>query len=463
MQTYEVNFDGLIGPTHNYSGLSRGNLASEAHAAMVSHPKAAALQGIAKMRTLIQLGYKQGFFPPQIRPELGLLKQLGFSGNDAEVLQAVTNQAPHLLGTVYSASSMWAANAATVTPSVDASDGRVHFTAANLVTTVHRAIECQQTTHCLSQVFANTDHFEVHMPIAGHPAFGDEGAANHNRLCSGYQNPGVGLFVHGDGKEDGKGNGTGGPRRYPARQTLEASKAVARQHGVLETSVFLQQHPDAIDAGAFHNDVVAVANGPVLFYHEKAFEPGAAELAFNSIRDAVAEFQPICVPDNVVGLRDAIGSYLFNSQLLAAPASHGITATNGTAGKNSSMNEMTLIAPLECMEVESVRTYLQTLSRDRSQPIRDVVFVDVRQSMSNGGGPACLRLRVVLNEQEFAAVDQRFIATDNVLDELEGWVNQFYRDKLSPDDLKDPGFMDECHRTLKALEVVLGLEGFYPF
>ena len=25
---YEVNFDGLVGPTHNYAGLSYGNVAS---------------------------------------------------------------------------------------------------------------------------------------------------------------------------------------------------------------------------------------------------------------------------------------------------------------------------------------------------------------------------------------------------------------------------------------------------
>lgn len=446
MQSFEVNFDGLIGPTHNYSGLSRGNLASESHAAMVSHPKAAALQGIAKMRTLLQLGYQQGFLLPQVRPELGLLRQLGFSGSSNEILQAVAVEAPQLLGTVYSASSMWAANAATVTPSIDAPDGKVHFTAANLVTTVHRAIECQQTTRCLQEVFADQDYFEVHMPLTAHPVFGDEGAANHNRLCANYANGGVGLFVHGDGVTQ--------PKRFPARQTLEASRGVARQHGVLDSSVFLQQNPDAIDGGAFHNDVVSVANGPVLFYHELAFlsdssESAATEVAFNRIRKVVPNFNPICVPDKVVSLNDAIKSYLFNSQLLASP--HG------------EMDEMTLIAPLECQENESVRAYLLDLSRDETQPIRDVVFVDVRQSMSNGGGPACLRLRVVLNEKQLAAVDQRFIATDAILDQLENWVIQFYRDDLSPADLKDPEFMDESLRTLKALEVTLGIEGFYPF
>ena len=452
MNSYEVNFDGLIGPTHNYSGLSHGNLASQSHAAMVSYPKAAALQGIGKMRALIRLGYKQGFFLPQVRPDLGVLRQLGFTGSPLEVLEKVSAEAPHLLSMVYSASSMWAANAATVTPSADAADNKVHFTAANLVTTVHRAIECQQTTHCLSTVFADSEHFEIHGPITGHPTFGDEGAANHNRLCGAYGHKGVGLFVHGDrgiNRDGGDGDGVQAPTLFPARQTLEASRAVARQHGVLDDSVFLQQNPAAIDAGAFHNDVVAVSNGPVLFYHETAFVSAAANDAFARIKSIVPNFKPICVPATEVSLDDAIRSYLFNSQLLASPSGE--------------MSEMTLIAPLECQETESVRSFLQNLSRDESQPIRDVVFVDVRQSMSNGGGPACLRLRVVLNEAELAAVDPRFIATDPVLDVLEEWVNGFYRDEVSPADLKDPAFMEASLRALKALEVAIGVPGFYPF
>ena len=437
----EVNFDGLIGPTHNYSGLSRGNIASQNHAAMVSHPKAAALQGISKMRTLKQLGYQQGFFLPQIRPDFGVLRQLGFSGTDSDILQAVSAEAPQLLSLVYSASSMWAANAATMTPSCDAPDGKVHLTAANLVTTIHRAIECVQTTHSLHQVFADPGYFQVHAPITAHAAFGDEGAANHSRLCDQYGSKGIGLFVHGDGLVM--------PDRFPARQTLQASRGIARQHGVLSTSVFLQQNPAAIDAGAFHNDVVAVANGPVLFYHEAAFQPEAQGIAFDQLRAALPGFKPICVPASRVSLEDAIRSYLFNSQLLASPGGH--------------MDEMILVAPLECQETPAVRDYLMQLSRDHTQPIRDVVFVDVRQSMSNGGGPACLRLRVVLTDAELAAVDQRFIATDSILGQLETWVNDFYRDDLSPDDLQDPAFMDESLRALKALEVVLDLEGYYPF
>ncbi len=44
----EINFDGIVGPSHNYAGLSLGNLASARNAGAVSRPRDAALQGLAK-------------------------------------------------------------------------------------------------------------------------------------------------------------------------------------------------------------------------------------------------------------------------------------------------------------------------------------------------------------------------------------------------------------------------------
>jgi succinylarginine dihydrolase len=292
----------------------------------------------------------------------------------------------------------------------------------------------------LRQVFSDPEMFTVHPPITAHANFGDEGAANHSRICSDYGEAGVGVFVYGNEHAEG---------RFPVRQRIEASRAVARQHGVTERSIFLQQNPAAIDAGAFHNDVVAVANGPVLFYHEQAFETESEQQAFALLTEQCPDFNPICVPQSDVSMDEAIRTYLFNSQLLAS--------------NDGNMSEMVLLAPIECSESESVMTYLQKLSRDEAQPIRDVMFVDVRQSMSNGGGPACLRLRVALSEAELAAVDDRFLATDTKLDALEGWISEFYRESLSAEDLGSPEFMEECFRALKALEVTLDLECFYPF
>jgi len=443
MSACEVNFDGLIGPNHNYSGLAFGNLASSRNANNVSSPRQAALQGLEKMRSLHRLGYRQGFLLPQLRPDLALLRRLGFTGTDSAVIEAVARQAPELLSMVYSASSMWAANAATVTPSADAADGKVNFTPANLVTTAHRAIEHNQTQLCLETVFADSRYFNVHRALPSQARFADEGAANHSRLSSDYGQRGVGLFVYGRGAQ-----GDTNTLTFPARQTMEASQAVARQHGVCEQSVYLQQSAIAINAGAFHNDVVSVANGPVLFFHEQAFEAASQQRAFAQLKERV-DFQPVCVPTAKVSLQDAIGSYLFNSQLLA--------------GNDGSFENMRLIAPTECRDNPRVNAYLAELVQDKTQPVCAVEFVDVRQSMSNGGGPACLRLRVALKDDELAAVNPTFMLDDARIDELQAWVNQHYRDELRPDDLKDPAFVAECYAAFDDLTRRLNLGNYYDF
>ena len=440
----EVNFDGLIGPTHHYGGLASGNLASSRNALRKSNPREAALQGLEKMRTLIKLGYTQGFLPPQQRPDLSLLSQLGFRGPDEHIISSTAEQAPELLSMVYSASSMWAANAATVTPSADSSDGRVHFTPANLLTTAHRAIEHPQTERILNTVFGNSDHFAVHSAVPSIGRFGDEGAANHTRLCTNYGDAGVGLFVYGRDDQTDLSNLT-----FPGRQTLASSQAVARQHGT-QSAVYLQQAAQAINAGAFHNDVVAVGNGPLLMYHQHAYEAQAAEQAFEALR-AQLPLQTLCVSADEVSLQDAIKSYLFNSQLLASA--------------DGDMSKMRLIAPSECEENTAVRQWIERTSQDCNQPIRNVEFVDVRQSMSNGGGPACLRLRVVLTDEQLAAVNPAFLLDEAKIDVLQDWVKRHYRDQLSVADLADVQFYREVITALEDLVSLLGLksQGLYPF
>src|SRR5690349_3572842 len=105
----EINFDGIVGPSHNYAGLSLGNLAATAHSGDVSYPRAAALQGLAKMRHNLALGLAQGFFVPLPRPNPEFLDRLAA---DAQTDRALTAAA-------WSASSMWTANAATVSPAAD--------------------------------------------------------------------------------------------------------------------------------------------------------------------------------------------------------------------------------------------------------------------------------------------------------------------------------------------------------
>ncbi|PMR68400.1 N-succinylarginine dihydrolase [Halomonas heilongjiangensis] len=442
----EVNFDGLVGPTHNYSGLALGNVASMTHEGLVANPREAALQGLAKMKALMDAGYAQGVLPPQQRPDLGALRSLGFTGSDAAVLARAAGEAPQILRAVCSASSMWTANAATVTPSLDAPDGRVHFTPANLQSSFHRFLEPATTARVLAAIFRDESRFAHHPVLPASPAFSDEGAANHTRLCGGHGEPGVHLFVYGREAFGWGAEESVAPKRFPARQTLEASQAVARQHGLGESqTVFAQQHPDAIDAGVFHNDVIAVGNGPVLLYHEMAFLAERATL--DELRAKLATpLIPVRVPLEAVSLDDAVASYLFNSQLLSNP--------DGT---------MTLVVPGECQERESVWRTIQDHLLAGNNPITEVVVKDVKQSMRNGGGPACLRLRVVLGEAERAALSGRVLLDEALHGELTAWVERHYRDRLAPEDLADPQLAVETLAALDELTRILAIGAVYPF
>ncbi|HEA51480.1 N-succinylarginine dihydrolase [Marinobacter antarcticus] len=438
----EANFDGLVGPTHNYAGLSWGNVASKSNVNAVSNPREAALQGLAKMKRLADRGYVQGILPPHERPHIPSLKALGFSGTDAQILAQAAKSSPSVLAAVSSASSMWTANAATVSPSSDTTDHRVHFTPANLSAKFHRSIEHTVTGRSLKSIFADEAYFAHHpaLPLGSH--FGDEGAANHTRLCGRYGEPGVELFVYGQVAFNERAPA---PKRYPARQTLEASQAIARLHGLRDKNlVFAQQNPASIDAGVFHNDVIAVGNGNTLFYHSMAFLNEEQILADIRSRLIGADFEAVRVSSEDVPLNDAVASYLFNSQLLNTP------------------DGMLLAVPGECREVASVSQYLDKLLA-AGGPITAVEVFDVKQSMRNGGGPACLRLRVVLNDEELQAMHRGVILTDRLYERLTTWVGAHYRDRLAREDLADPMLLDEVRKALDELTGILALGSIYDF
>ena len=386
----EINFDGIVGPSHNYAGLSLGNIASANHAGEPSYPRAAALQGVAKMRgNLARLGV-QGFLLPLPRPNHPLADALAMDGTEP----------PQLRAAPWSASSMWTANAATVSPAPDTADGRCHLTPANLVTMLHRAQEWPDTQRQLAIAFGDQRHFAIHDAVP--PTFGDEGAANHMRLCESHDAPGVEVFVYGR---------AGG--RFPARQHEQASRLVARAHGLdAKRTVFIEQNPEAIAAGAFHNDVVAVANGRVLFTHAEAFADQQG--AYAAIRAAFPALEVVEVPSSVVSLQEAIRTYLFNAQLLTLPDS-----------------AMALIVPEECRESPAVWAWAEAMLASKG-PIRQVIPVDVRQSMANGGGPACLRLRVVCDP---ATVDPRFLLDDAAADLIERTIAAHWPAQIDPSDL----------------------------
>lgn len=443
MKHFEVNFDGLVGPTHNYAGLSFGNVASQHNAKQVANPQQAAKQGLDKMKALADLGFKQGVLAPQQRPDLQLLRRIGFSGSDAKVISEAASAAPDALLAAYSASSMWTANAATVSPSADTTDGKVHFTPANLTNKLHRSLEPQVTGNILRAVFNDSKYFAHHQHLPENDYYGDEGAANHTRLCGQYGDSGLELFVYGRSAANASQTA---PTRYPARQTLEASQAIARLHGLSEdTALFIQQNPQVIDKGVFHNDVIAVGNRNVLFYHQEAFVDTEKQLA--RIRQALpdVDLHFIEVPAAQVSVEDAVTSYLFNTQLVSLAD-----------------NKMALIAPTDCQENPAVAAYLSDLL-SQNTPIQDVHYMDVKQSMRNGGGPACLRLRVALTDQELSAVNPYTLLDNELYTTLNQWVDKHYRDRLSFDDLKDPQLVTEVCTALDELTRILNIGSVYPF
>jgi succinylarginine dihydrolase len=410
----EINFDGIVGPSHNYAGLSFGNLAATLNAGAPANPRAAALQGIDKMRRAIELGLTQGILLAHRRPNEVWLTQLGTS---------VEGASEPLRAAAYSASAMWAANAATVSPAPDTKDGRCHLTPANLRTMPHRSHEWPETARQLRLAFADAQHFMVHDPVPD--CFGDEGAANHMRLCASHDEPGVEVFVYGV---------SGGS--FPARQHEEASRAIARLHGLdPERTLFVQQSEEAIAAGAFHNDVVAVANETVLFIHEQAFADSATVYA--ELEQRLPSIQIIEVPASAVSLAEAIASYVFNGQLVTLPESG-----------------MALVVPAEAREAPRVWGWLQEHVA-RNGPIRTIECVDVRQSMANGGGPACLRLRVVADP---TTIDPRFIADEALLDRIAHVIERHWPERLLPGDLADaslPARLEEARQALlRAIDLV---------
>ena len=436
----EYNFDGLVGPTHNYAGLAIGNTASMKNKNETSHPRAAALEGLEKMKFLMDRGFKQAVLPPHEQPDLKFLRTLGLTGSDEKLLKSAANLSPALLATCYSASSMWTANSATISPSADTQDGKVHFTPANLHSYLHRSLETKQTQIILKKIFSDSRYFVHHSPLPSLPAFADEGAANHNRLCHDYGKPGVEVFVYGR-------SGFFSARQtsvFHPRQTREASQLMILHHQLKKKkTILVQQNPKAIDAGVFHNDVICTADKNLIFYHECSFVN--TEKTIKKIEEKLFPDPLFKIPvkEKDISLKEAVSSYLFNSQLL--PQEKG---------------GWTLLAPKECEYQPSIKEYLQSLP---SNLIREVCFIPIWQSMQNGGGPACLRLRVVLTEEEAGTVHSGVILNPELYEKLKHWIEKHYRDRLKPKDLLDPLLIRESREALDELSRILQLKNIYPF
>ena len=434
----EYNFDGLVGPTHNYAGLAMGNKASMKNKSQISHPQKAALEGLEKMKFLMERGFKQAVLPPHNRPDLSFLKKLGFTGSPEMILKSAWKLSPALLAACYSASGMWTANSAVVSPSADTQDRKVHFTPANLHSYLHRSLESAQTARILKHIFSDPRYFVHHPPLPSHPVFSDEGAANHNRLCSTYLSPGIEIFVYG---RHGFFPGDGKTKIFYPRQTKEASEMLTFYHKLLpEKTILAQQNPEAIDAGVFHNDVICSTDQNLIFYHEKSFVETEKILQEIEQKISPTPLLKISVRTQDISLDEVVSSYLFNSQLLPI-----------------SKNKWILLSPEECQTTPSVKDYLDSLK----EIIQEVCFIPIRESIWNGGGPACLRLRVVLTAEEARAMHPGILFNHNLYEKLKIWIQKHYRDRLAPEDLLDPLLITESQNALEELSGILKIKNIY--
>jgi succinylarginine dihydrolase len=447
--SYEVNFDALPGLTHFYGGLALGNLPSMENEGIVSKPKRAALQSLEKMLILHKLGVKQALLPPHERPYLPVLPRLGYA-NDAEAaLKTLSKEAPWLLAAISSSSGMWAANAATVSPSIDSINNHVNFTPANLVSNFHRAIETDFTANVLRRIFANPVFFEHHAPLPSSTLFADEGAANHMRFCRHYNGPGVELFVYGV-KHSELSYMKKTSEKYPARQSYEASAAISRLHTLYpENTLFAQQSPLSIDTGAFHADLIATNNQNVLLFHENSFLDQEELLEMlNAKIEAVCDCSLIQleVSEEELPLDEALKTFFFNSQIVTLPD-----------------NSMAMILPIECQSSARVGAYLKKVLEDNANPITQIHYVDLRESMQNGGGPACLRLRVVLSEVELGKALDNVFFSDMLYERLTDHVNRYYPDTLTKEQLGSIELYKRSLDSLAEITRILNLGKIYPF
>ncbi len=435
----EINIDGMVGPTHHFGGLGVGNLASQAHHGHVSNPCEAALQGLSKMCRLADLGIPQFFLPPSPRPNLNWLSQLGFQGSPQDQIKRALDEAPSILSAAYSSAFMWTANAATVSASPDCSDGLTHVTVANLCSNLHRSQEALERLATLREFFSSVPKVRLHGPLPSSTPLRDEGAANHMRLWGESNESGVNVFVFSEDSGDGTS------QKFPSRQSKHASQAIARQHCLLPENTFmLRQHPQAIEAGVFHNDVIATSNMNLLIHHEYAFKDAESELErLEKTFPRVTRYSlnRLMVSNTQLPLSQAVASYLFNSQIVIP-----------TAGRKSRQEGgMVILCPHQCREIESARRLVESWVTDPQNPIQHVEYVTLAQSMAGGGGPACLRLRASLDDEQIREIPRSFWLTPERIDWLRSWIIQYYPRELSMSDLARQEF---SQHALNAVDVL---------
>lgn len=431
----EFNIDGLIGPTHHFGGLGIGNIASESNRSRLSHPRRAALEGLSKMRKLHELGIPQFFLPPPKRPNGAWLRSIGFDQSNPDDWKRCFDCFPTVFSSALSSSFMWMANAACVSAGVDSSDGKNRVVVANLAASLHRGQEREERFAQLASMFRHSGETEVVRGLPGLTPLRDEGAANIMRLWNAQRDQGIYVFVFGERERNTiEVNQSTSPVRQPAihpsRQTSLASRLVSNLLRIPSSrSLFVQQHPEAIDAGAFHNDVIATSHENFLLVHSRAFQdqPRELERISDTFRQQNGDSLRILeVDETELTLEQAVATYLFNSQI--------VTQRDGS---------WAMLCPVECQQSESAQRVLRRIQQVESR-IRDIEFVSLRESMANGGGPACLRLRAYATKRELATLPARYRIDDQSLAFLGRFIESEYPESVRLSDFLDNDLRQHC-------------------
>ena len=366
----QVFIDCMPGPTNHFGGHAFGNMASMTAKGQHSNPKKAALEWIEKINKLKKIGAYQLILPPHRRPLAHYLKH------------------PQL--NELSSGFIWMANAGHFIPNSDTSKRYHQFIPANMNATYHRKYEHMFNTYWIKQILKNIPH-QLHGPLSSD----DEGAANTVRLW----NKDIGIHVAVYGHKN---------THFPSRQNEDSIKELQEKTNIL-TLFKLQQKSIAIDHGVFHNDVICFGFKNTLFCHEHAFENQNEKL--NNLKKIFHQktnenLTIIEIKESELTLDECISTYLFNSQVIIQK------------------NNIILLCP------STVKRNNKSLSITNQWQQKgyfsDVQYIDIKSSLMNGGGPACLRLCMYLNGNEIKKIPKQFWASENKIKELTKFINTEY-------------------------------------
>ena len=361
------------------------------------------------------------------------------TNNVTESIQSIYDKGPKYLSTISSSSFMWMANSATVSPSVDHKDNKLHITPSNLALTPHRSLEINQTQFLFSELFNNTDQFRVHLPSPNY--FRDEGAANHIRFAPSLESKGLHLMVYSCESEQIEKDVTDS---FPGRQTKEASKFIIQQQGVSDSQVvFAKQNSDSVQQGIFHNDVISSGHLDLFITHELAFED--TNLVINDLQSKYyalhkENLNVVVIKESMLSIKECVLTYFFNMQIISP---------------NS--NDMELILPMECLGNQRIQTVL-TYIQEKEERIKDIHYVQLNESMKNGGGPACLRLRLQLTMPQWTVIPSKFKFNDKLYKDLIEIIQTNYPESFEIENQIETEFIQRLRNTYNLLYQAFGLE-----